>query len=220
MFLNPRKKKDDGKLIDLLKKHCEFEENLFQLFEKKEIDIEELINKVNVLKNLRAESLKHLNINVEQNDKIQNIILVQDRELPKELITSYQVAKEEIVSVYKTIEKDDVPVLNLSLIRDFILQFSKLLKEEIEFPNTDIDSKILVLNNTNNTNKTEIKAILQNKKKVVITNRNYNFENYSHDELLEILRFFDVCVFDTSYDHIRTEIVKQINSISSVSLTK
>jgi hypothetical protein len=217
MFLNnTRKKKDDGKLVDLLKRHCESEEILFQLFEKREIDIEELISKVNVLKNLRAESLKYLNINEnnQNNEQIQNIILVQDRDLSKELQDSYTIAKEEIVSVYKTIEKDEVPVLNLSLIKDFILQISKLLKEDIEFPNADIDSKILVLiSNTNNTNKIN-KMILQNKKKVIITSRNYNFENYTHDELLEILRFFDVCVSDTSFDHIRTEIVKQINSIS------
>jgi hypothetical protein len=212
MLLSQRKKKGDKKLVNLLKKHCELEDDLLQLFKKSEeqqIDIDQIINRVNLLRNLRNESLKFLNIQEKEDIYIEEKILVRERDLDKELIDSYHSAKNEIVSVYENIS--DIPVLDLDIIKSFIIQFSKLIKEVVDIPKIDIDSNI-VLSKTKTTG--EFKTILNNGKKVIITSKNHNFESFNQDELLEILRFFDVCILDTSYDHIRTQIVKRINNIS------
>jgi len=205
MLLAPRKKKDENVLVDLLKKHCEYEENLFNLFGEKEIDIEELIKRVNNLKKIRDESLKHFNIEINENKIPDKIILVQDRDLPVSLVESYNLAKDEIISVYN---EKNVPVLNLNRIKNFILEFSKLVKDNILFTDKNIDSTIVISSKDE-----KIKTVLQNGKRIIITDKNCNFENYTYEELLEILRFFDICVSDSSYDHVRTEIVKQINLI-------
>ncbi len=53
-----------------------------------------------------------------------------------------------------------------------------------------------------------------------MTKTNFDISIFTRDELIEILRFLDITVTDNSYDYLRSEISKQIESISNISILK
>ena len=137
-------------------------------------------------------------------------------ELSEEFLKCYQEFKNEITSTYSYLEKDKTTTLNLDKIKDFLISFGKIIDDEIKIKETDINDKILVL-----TDKEDKKYLsFENGKKIVMTKTNFNLTNYNYSELLEILRFLDITVYDNSYDYLRTQIVEEINSISNVSILK
>ena len=237
------KRQNEDKLVNLLKRHCDVEEQFLKLFKEKEINMNILVDQLDILKTLRQETLQTINFkrekksaeederdkrkkSTEENDENEDedeketYILIQDREFTPELINSFSQAKNEIISVYKCIEKNTTPVLNLNHIKDFILNFSNLLPSQenlqTEIPDINIDGIITILSSNENSPL----LVLKSNRKVIITTKNYDFTDFNYDELIEILRFFDILISDTSYDHVRTEIVKQINTISSISIIK
>ena len=134
----------------------------------------------------------------------------------EELLNSYNECKNELFTVYSFLEEKKTPILNLDKIKDFLLQFSKLVNEEITFQNVDINDEILVLSNKEE----KIPLCFKNGKKIVMTKKNFDISLFTYDELLEILRFLDIIVTDNSYDYLRSEITKQIEYISNISIIK
>ncbi len=222
MMLYARKSTDGDKILDLLKRHCEAEENFLKLFDQKEIKLTSISSQLNILKQVRQESLQFIkgekSESSEEISEPEEYIIIKEKEFTPELINSFSQAKNEIASVYNCIEKDNTPVLNLNVIKEFIANFSQLISSHtiISYPNININGIVITLSTVENSPL----IILKNGRKAIITTKNYDFTNFNYDELIEILRFFDILISDTSYDHVRTEIVKQINTISSVSIIK
>lgn len=212
MFLPYKNVKKDN----LLEKHLALEEKLLDLFKNQEVDIDQLLNIVQEFKKLR--NFKESESGDEENLKNskEKIFLVQDRELESEMLKCYSVVKDEIVSVYKYLSEDKTPILNLDKIKNFLTEFSKLTKEEIIFEEVDINDKILILSDKEE----NIPLRFKNGKKIILTQKNFDLSLFTHDELLEILRFLDLIIRDESYDYLRSEITKQIASISSFSSLK
>jgi len=195
-----------------------------------------LLKAIKSLKELREETLKKLK-KIEEEIEIKDTILVQDKKFDDILIEKYNEAKNEIFHVYKLLEKDETPVLNLDKVKDFIIEFSKLndvndvevkdVKTEkddvkdvdfndVNFNHVDINDKIIVLSN----NDEKIPLRFKNGKKIILTKKLFDLSVFTHDELVEILRFLDLIIVDNSYDYLRSEIVKEISSISSISQIK
>ena len=233
MLLHDRKR-DDKKLLNLLKKHCDAEEELLGLFffgEK--IEIEDLKEKILSLKQVRDETLylfeKKSGEDEREKEKEKgdrqslNISgsIVKEREFDSQTIESYNFAKNEISAIYQTISDNKTPVLNLHTIKDFMKNISPYFLSQ--FPiheDVNIDGVITIISSRSEIKDQDNQLILRNGRKVTITSRNCDFTDFSYNELIEILRFFDTLVTDSSLDYLRTEIVKQINAISNVSLIK
>ena len=197
-----------------LKKHLEIEDKFLSLFETNEINIEDLLEVANDFSMLRNQNFLRNEITINE-IPIENTIIVKDKEFDSELLKNYEDCKKELISVYSFLEKDKTTTLNLDKIKDFLISFSKLV-DEIYIEEIDINDKILVL-----TNKDEKKPLcFQNGKKIVMTKTNFDISNFTYDELIEILRFLDITITDNSYDYLRTEITKQIESISNISILK
>jgi hypothetical protein len=215
------RKRDDKKLLNLLKRHCDAEQELFSLFSEENVEIQDLKDKMFLLQELRDETLS-LFFRKEEKDgdtKILNISgnIIKEKEFDVETVKSFNTAKEEIVSVYKAIANNKTPILNLNLIKNFLVNISQyFLSPTFKKEDEDIEG-IIVLSQKEHENS---QLILKNGRRIVITPRNNDFTDFNHNELIEILRFFDTLISDSSIDHLRTEIVKQINAISNVSLIK
>jgi len=195
----PVKKEDKN----VLKKHLEVEEKILRLFTKKEIDIKELLGCVNELNEINDRSFD-----------IQESFLVENKKLDEKLIKSYKEAKNELYNTYKLLEKDEIPVLNLDKVKDFLEEFSNLADDVIlDINETDINDKIVILSNNNE----KKHLIFKNGKKIVLTKKLFDLSVFTHDELVEILQFLDLIITDDSYDYLRSEIAKQITNISSIS---
>ena len=214
MFLPEKKKKYNEKdILALLDKHCKLE---YELIESLKQDDSEIIKKhVNNLRELRNETVK--NFKIEQDSLDDFDLKISEKKIDKSLIESYEKAKNEILVLYKFIYTyNSTPVLNIDNIKNFLVDFSSLIKTSFDIPFEDINGSIVVLSNKSDNNS----LILKNKKKIIITDRNYNFTEFSSEELIEILKYFDVYVSDNRYDHIRTEITKQLTLISQISPVK
>ena len=200
----PVKKEKNG----LLKKHLEVEEKILTLFTKKEIDIKELLECVNELNEL----------NELRNDKkfeIQESFLVEDKKLDEKLIKSYKEAKNELRNTYRLLEKDEIPVLNLDKVKEFLEDINEdfEIEDDLKLEDIDINHKIVVLSNSNE----KKQLIFKNGKKIILTKKLFDLSVFTHDELVEILQFLDLIITDDSYDYLRSEITKQITNISSIS---
>lgn len=220
MLLHDRKR-DDKKYLNLLKRHCAVEEELLDLFCSEKIDIENLKEKIFHLQEIREETLPLFSQKEEEKDERKQLnisgSIVKEKEFDLQTIESYNSAKNEISNIYKSISNNKTPVLNINLIKDFLTNISPYFLSQINLQNTNIEGVITILSDT----KTEDNSlILKNGKKIHITSRNPDFTGFNYNELIEILRFFDTLVSDSSLDYLRTEIVKQIDTISNVSLIK
>jgi len=134
----------------------------------------------------------------------------------EELLKCYTECKNEITSIYSHLEKDKTTTLNLDKVKNFLLEVSKILNDEIKIKDVDINEKILVLSDAEDTKK----ICFQSGKKIILTKTNFDLTNFNHTELVEILRFLDLTITDNSYDYLRTEIVNQIHSVSNISMCK
>ena len=232
MLLHDRKR-DDKKLLNLLKRHCDAEEELLSLFFFSEkIEIEDLKEKILSLQQIREESLylfEKKNEDEKEKEKEKgdrqslNISgsIVKEREFDSQTIESYYSAKNEISAIYQTISDNKTPVLNLDTIKDFLKNISPYFLSQFSIhEDVNIDGVISILSSQSEIKDEDNQLILRNSRKVTITSRNCDFTDFSYNELIEILRFFDTLVTDSSLDYLRTEIVKQINAISNVSLIK
>ena len=229
MLLHDRKR-DDKKLLNLLKRHCDVEEELLSLFFSEKIEIEDLKEKILSLQHVREETLYLFEKKSEDEREKEkgdrqslNISgsIVKEREFDSQTIESYYSAKNEISAIYKTISDNKTPVLNLDTTKDFLKNISPYFLSQ--FPtqeDVNIDGVITILSSQSEIKDQDNQLILRNGRKVTITLRNCDFTDFSYNELIEILRFFDTLVTDSSLDYLRTEIVKQINAISNVSLIK
>ena len=231
MLLHDRKR-DDKKYLNLLKRHCEVEEDLLALFSKEKIEIEDLKDKILSLQEIREETLylfERKSGGEDEKDKeredrkLLNISgsIVKEKEFDFQTIESYNAAKNEISAIYKTISDNKTPVLNLNLIKDFLKNIAPYFLSSAFFEEDgNIEGVISILSSQTQTENQDNSLILRNGRKVTITARNCDFTDFSYNELIEILRFFDTLVSDSSLDYLRTEIVKQINAITNVSLIK
>ena len=224
MFLHDRKR-DDKKYLNLLKRHCDVEEELLALFSKEKIEIEDLKDKILSLQEIRDESLylfekKSGGEDEKDERKLLNISgsIVKEKEFDLDTIESYNAAKNEISAIYKTISDNKTPVLNLHTIKDFLRNISPYFLSTSFDEDVNIEGVITVLSSQSKDEDNSL--ILKNGRRVTITARNCDFTDFSYNELIEILRFFDTLVSDASLDYLRTEIVKQINAITNVSLIK
>ena len=220
MLLHDRKR-DDKKYLNLLKRHCDVEEELLALFCQEKIEIEDLKEKILLLQQVREETLYLFEKKEDDKDerKLLNISgsIVKEKEFDAQTNESYNAAKNEISAVYKSVSNNKTPVLNLHTIKDFLKNISPYFLSQFPQEDVNIEGVITILSSQSNEDNS---LILKNGRRVTITSRNCDFTDFSYNELIEILRFFDTLVSDSSLDYLRTEIVKQINAITNVSLIK
>lgn len=226
MLLHDRKR-DDKKFLNLLKKHCDIEQELLNLFFFSEkIEIEDLKEKIISLQQVRDETLylfeKKSEDEKEKGDRQSLNIsgsIVKEKEFDLQTIESYNFAKNEISAIYQTISDNKTPVLNIHTIKDFIKNISPYFLSQFPIQeDVNIEGVITILSSQSQNEDNQL--ILKNGRRITITSRNCDFTDFSYNELIEILRFFDTLISDSSLDYLRTEIVKQINAISNVSLIK
>ena len=216
MFLPSRKKKDEN-----LEKHLELEDNLLSLFENEELDVEELMNNIKEFQILRKDKRE-----------LKFPVLLKEKKLEEDLVKKYEELKKEIISVYNFLDtssnsstasssnssiassNSSTASLNLHKVKDFLIEFSKLIKDEIQFPDVDINGIVLT------DNEEKIPLLFKDGKKTILTNRNFDLSQFTYEELVEILRFLDIIIKDDSYDYLRSEISKEIASISSFTPVK
>ena len=134
----------------------------------------------------------------------------------EEFLKCYTEFKNEIISIYSHLEKDKTTTLNLDKVKNFLLHICEILNDEVKIRDVDINDKILVLTDKEDTEK----ICFQSGKKIILTKTNFDLINFNHNELVEILRFLDITITDNSYDYLRAEIVKQIHSVSNISMCK
>ena len=175
----------------VLEKYIENEKRLGEIFEKEEVNLEELLE---LVKDITKKP-------------ISNISFVKEKELNPKLLEAYSKFSQEISSL----EKQDT--LDLSLIISFLNLFEELIKSEKRFEVPETNPIIL-------TRRESYPLILKNNRKIILTDSSFNLSDFTCDELIEILRVLDVVIIDNRYDNLRTEIAKQIESISSVSISK
>ena len=227
MLLHDHRKRDDKKFLNLLKKHCDIEQELLNLFFFSEkIEIEDLKEKIISLQQVRDETLylfeKKSEDEKEKGDRQSLNIsgsIVKEKEFDLQTIESYNFAKNEISAIYQTISDNKTPVLNIHTIKDFIKNISPYFLSQFPIQeDVNIEGVITILSSQSQNEDNQL--ILKNGRRITITSRNCDFTDFSYNELIEILRFFDTLISDSSLDYLRTEIVKQINAISNVSLIK
>src|SRR4029077_18722281 len=109
--------------------------------------------------------------------------------------------------------------INLNKIVNLLNLYKISKSNEILNSFNELNGKILILSNSTNSDN-NIPLQLKNGKKIVLTNSNFDFSIFSHDELIEIFRLLDIMISDNRYDNLRCEIVKHIACISSVSIIK
>jgi len=202
MLLSERKKN----LI--LEKHLELEGKLLSIFEK-EVNVEELKSIIIDIQNLREETISKMKLNI---PSINHEIKIVSNSLTPELISYYNEVKTEIQNIRTCLEKEGIPTLNLNLVTNFLENFSILLDERVAFDKISLDDKILILSEDNKKHN----LCLRQGKKIILTKRNFDLSQFTHDELIEILKYLDLIIKDDSYDYLRNEIVLQINSISNI----
>ena len=221
MLLHDRKR-DDKKYLNLLKRHCDVEEELLALFCQEKIEIEDLKEKIFSLQQIRDETLYLFDKKEDEKDerKLLNISgsIVKEKEFDSQTIESYNTAKNEISAIYKSISNNKIPILNLHTIKDFLKNISPYFLSTSFDEDINIEGVITILSSQSKDEDNSL--ILKNGRRVTITARNCDFTDFSYNELIEILRFFDTLVSDSSLDYLRTEIVKQINAVTNVSLIK
>ncbi len=178
------------------------------MFEK-EIKIEDLKSTLVEISKLREETISKLKLSL---PSINHEIKIISDHIPIELINSYSEMKKEIENIRTCLEKETVPTLNLNLITDFLEKFSSLIDEKIVFEHIPLDNKVLILSDDD----TKSHLCLEQGKKIILTKRNFDLSRFTHEELVEILKYLDLIVKDNSYDYLRNEIVQQINSISNI----
>lgn len=137
----------------------------------------------------------------------------------EEFLKCYTECKNEITSIYSHLEKDKTTTLNLHKVKNLLLHISQILNDEVKILDVNINEKILVLTDSEDTADRE-KICFQSGKKIILTKTNFDLTHFNHTELVEILRFLDLTITDNSYDYLRTEIVNQIHSVSNISMCK
>lgn len=182
-MLLPRKKDDS------LKKHLALEEELLNLFTHEELNIEELMKTVTKIRDLSG-----------WNTSLIQPEIIKEKEFSESTLQLYEKAKTELENVYN----EDVPVLNLHTFKDFLENFSTLTDNSFVLPDKTFPN-IIVTDKTENLN-----LRFKNGNKIILTNKCFDFSQFSKEELIEILHFLETKIKDSSYDYLRTEITKYI----------
>lgn len=216
MFLSSNK--EYKLLLKKYEEHIFLEDKLLSLFEN-------LNNVDNNLDNIEKlyEILQNLNKLRNNKFNIYKSSLMNKKEKVYEDIVKNCV--NEVDNILNVLEKEEVATINLSsfinLKRNITAEKqleSNTLEPNILETNTleKFNGKVLILSSDRNKNALQLKS----GKKIILTNTNFDFSSFSYDELIEILRLFDVMICDHKYDNLRYEITKQISCISSFSLIK
>ena len=202
MFLTSNKDSKDRKILE---KHVAAEKKLLDLFYKETLDIDEIV--------LSIESIRKLN----QIDDLK--IFIPNHNLNSELLNSFEECKKEISLILKILNENEVPTLNIKYLIKFLNIFEEKMLKNVEEEKKinikdieNIEGKVVLINKTET-----IPLYLKNGRKIVLTNINFDFSNFTYDELIEILRVLDVMILDNRYDILRSELAKQISSIESIS---
>lgn len=185
-----------------LKKHQELEKRLLDLFvgNKSSTEIisklEPLLNEMKLINGFKNE------ISTAQLQPISDL----------KLLEKFRKYQEELVNICNA----KTPVINLELFTDFANSFAKYFSEpEQNYDYAELENCVGVFSSQSQ----EIPITFTNGKKTVITSHNFNLSEFTRPELIELLRVLDVIVKDSRYDYLRSEIVDQIDSISTVSKT-
>ena len=174
-------------------KSIEIVQKLITLFEQEEIHLDELTNTIQ---------------DITQKPISSNLSFIKERELDPKLLEAYSYFSKEISSI------SEQNTLDLSVIISFINLFEeKILQSNNRYSVPETNPIII-------TQREKIPLILKNNRKVILTDNNFDLTDFTCSELIEILRVLDVVVTDNRYDNLRTEIAKQIESISTVSVTQ
>lgn len=199
----------------MLEKHINLEEEI--LFAIANKDFEKTTVLIEQLKSLRAANIKQLKLKekVIPDITIDNFYQFPNSSLYSNLIKEYQDFYKEIEGLINLIKKDKVPNLDLLQIIKFINTFEPFLKsdKQIELDNEQLIGKSVILCSESE----KMQLVLKNGDKIILSLNNYDLSSFTYDQLIEILRVLDVMVSDDRYDLLRTEISKEIASISSIS---
>lgn len=204
-----RKHKNQNKIYNLLLSHLEHEKMLLDVINSVDLD-ENIVNVLNNILILRHKTYNRLELDNTDDYKFE----IKSDEIDKELLTYFNNLETEIQNICKDLNQNNIPSIDLKLIMKFINIFkSSYLKEEIKDINyNDYSNNIIFLDKDR-----KYLPLSINKKKVLLTSRNFDLTIFSQDELIEILRVLDILTKDDEFDYLRTKIVEQITNNSSIS---
>jgi len=146
-------------------------------------------------------------------EKKPEYVVIKEREFLPSLLEKYRKAREEIDYFYS----ENVNVLNIDCIKDFVIAFSSYTKKGVEKEVEDEDKEKTQYRDVNNLSVTIsnyddlMSLMLSDKKKVTISLRDRDLR-YTKPQLLEILKFLEIVIKDTRYDELRYEITKRLSS--------
>ena len=199
------------KLNKIVINHLKAEEKLLDLLYSEDVDYDIFLKDVKNLLDVRRDSHKKLGFNPDTYSEIK-MNLVKEKEIPSDIVDSFNEMKSHLSHIIHRLNQNEIPVLNINIITNFINLFNKYGDSNTE--NLKINTKInTVLIDTKSHNI----RLNTGKNKILLTPRNTDLTDFSQDELVEILRVLDVISKDDTYDYLKAEIVDQISNISSIS---
>ena len=187
-------------LDKLSKVHYDLEREILELFvNKTDIDLSSLKKTLEKLQGLH---------------KISGKIDLSKLHPEQELLTVLNNFQKLITDI----SSQKIPIIDIKQMAEICNDLAQHLSQDVQKYTTEhLEDQIAVIS-SKCSEKQEIPISFSNGKQTIITNRNFNLSQFTRDELLELLRLLDVIVVDSKYDHLRTEIVDQLNSISNVTL--
>ncbi len=210
---NHKKSIKKDRLEEIIYNHLKIETKLLDLLHSEETNYDNLKNIIYDLLSIRNTTHKILRVDIDNYTEL-NLNIVKEKEMKIEIIDDFNNLESEISSVIDSLNKQELPSIDLNIIVSFLNNFNQYVlenKQKHNEINTSIDTILLESNRIN------IPLILK-KKKIILTSRNFDLSQLSQDELIEILRILDVVIKDDTYDYLRTKIVEYIINISSISI--
>ena len=180
-------------------------------------NLDEFQNVVHHIELLQKESSYLLEIKYHgTQNKLGNLITMKEKEINQNLLTSYLELKNQIVLIQKILRQNNIPNIDLSKIITFINDFSKYILISDELIINEIYTQNLCILNKQNT----MNLSLKSGRKIILKNRNFDLEDFTYDELIEILRVLDILIKSDEFNYLRTKLTEQLANISSISFVE
>lgn len=201
-------------LYNLVLSHIEIQDNTMALIQSIFLNngtidkdyLQQLIEKINITRNTTATQLE-IPIN-QTNVSIPDSLTVIDRTPAPVIIRSVGAIRDQVDRIVSTINRGDIPYLELNDIIGSINDLSEYYGLGSDVNRIDVPSSGLLI--ISPYKEIAIPLTLKSGNTITLTTRNFNLSIFTKSELVEILEVIDTLVIDDRYDHLRAKITEEI----------
>jgi len=192
------------------------------------VDLENILNEIYILREKSVKLIKNKRFVFKKLPiKLNTVSLIKDDS--QEFIEQINLLQKEIANVDQNIKDGKIPTFNFYLLKRVLTKISLSSKTtikntvdtlktgEVLNEETNYFGKIIILKHDNDREE-NIPIVLENGKKIILTPEVFDLSLFTSDELLEILRFLDVCINNNNYDLLKAEITKYLSHNAEVSI--